>query len=125
MGCECAVFLRNCMCIFLWVLFIKGLIHVLFAHLFVPRTMSDVKKRGWDDAAGSEPQQQEEQSPAKKPKTNGGASATNGSAAGGPPKPAVSLDVLEKAKKALQLQKQLQEKLKKLPVCRAMRLPLV
>ncbi len=78
--------------------------------------MSDAKqgKRGWDDAGGST----EEQSPAKKPKTetpnNGGAAATNGS---GPPKPAVSLDVLEKAKKALQLQKQLQEKLKKLPVC--------
>jgi U4/U6 small nuclear ribonucleoprotein PRP3 len=52
--------------------------------------------------------------PSKRPRTDG--TPQPGSAA--PGKPSLSLDALEKAKKALQLQKDLKEKLKKLPqVC--------
>lgn len=81
--------------------------------------MSDTKKRrGWDD--GRDADSRKDQSSSKKPKvepsSNGDKSSTNGAGKPLPAKPAVSLDVLEKAKKALQLQKQLQEKLKKLPV---------
>lgn len=48
---------------------------------------------------------------AKKPRLE-----SNGGAAAAPAKPALDLSVIEKAKKALQLQKELKERMKKLQV---------
>eukprot|EP00955_Chlamydomonas_euryale_P118705 366555-Chlamydomonas_euryale.AAC.30 len=53
---------------------------------------------------------------AKKPRLEAGGGAPGGD---GVKKPAISMDALEKAKKALQLQKQLKEKMKNLPQVRA------
>ena len=81
--------------------------------------MSDTKRekrRGWDN--GQDAYRSSSKKPKIEPSSNGDKSSSNGADASAPKKPAVSLDVLEKAKKALQLQKQLQEKLKKLPVRR-------
>lgn len=81
--------------------------------------MSDTRKRRGLDAgrdANANARKDEPKKPKLEQSSNGDKSATNGAGKSVPAKPAVSLDVLEKAKKALQLQKQLQEKLKKLPV---------
>lgn len=80
--------------------------------------MADLGKRK-AGAAGGGADEGEESSPAKKQRMEQQqAGAAGGPTNGGPAaagKPAISLDVLEKAKKALQLQKALQEKLKALP----------
>eukprot|EP00983_Pelagomonas_calceolata_P033764 1057765-Pelagomonas_calceolata.AAC.2 len=64
-------------------------------------------KRGTEDVPPDDPN--------KRPRTDGAPAA--------PGKPSLSLDALEKAKKALQLQKDLKEKLKKLPQPAAQQAP--